>query len=193
MRLFICICSHRDTGRLCPSASYTATICPCDQLGIRNPSWDYLFGSPCLTCLVYTSTVPASTEKVYPGIVFTVWGQMSLPPAFSETLALNQPLAMMHIFTCAAAVSYLFPAMNWKFVSILILDSLLAIEPCLTTTVIVHIPTEVKANCFYMKTLPTGQVNCVISEVRKATGRIFYSPQHMHSSGKASWSLFLDK
>lgn len=51
MRLFICICSHRDTGRLCPSASYTATICPCDQLGIRNPSWDYLFGSPCLTCL----------------------------------------------------------------------------------------------------------------------------------------------
>lgn len=105
----------------------------------------------------------------------------------------DQPLAVMHIFTCAAAVSYLFPAMNWKFVSILILDPLLAIDPCLTTTVSMHLPTEVKANCFYMKTLPTGRVNCVISEVGKATGRIFYSPQHMHSSGKASWSLFLDK
>lgn len=106
MRLFICICSHRDPGRLCPSASYTATVCLWDQLGIRNPNGDYFLGSPCLRGHVYISTVLAPTENVYPGIVFTERGQMDLLSAFSEPLALKQPLAVMHILT---SVQLLYP------------------------------------------------------------------------------------
>lgn len=87
--------SQRHSGRLCPSASYTAAICPCDQLGITNPTFlDHLvWGALCThPCFLYPQG-----KKVYPCTDFTEWGQMDLLPAFSEPLPLSQALAVMHI------------------------------------------------------------------------------------------------